>query len=105
MNQMGGKLMLDVFCAAEFVEVAKTIFASQVDGFEMNGSISAGTYLAASENIHRKVHGDGAGMKEIQRPQIECATRQIDPACGVSDDGVGLIQFSVKNWAMLRNFL
>jgi hypothetical protein len=59
------ELMLYLLGGAEFVEIAKTIFAAEIDGLEMNRAIRSGNYLAACENVHREVYGHSTWMKEI----------------------------------------
>jgi hypothetical protein len=70
---MRGQMMLHILRGAKILEAAKVIFATRVNGFEMDRRIVARNNLAASENVDREIHRDCARMKEIKRPEIERA--------------------------------
>src|SRR5947209_15905834 len=106
--------MFHLLSAAEFVEIPKTVFPFGIDRFEMNFTIAARHDLAAGQDIECEIYSHCARMKQVQRPKIEGAASQINPAGGVCHDGCRAAcwlgrprlrhQLSEKNCAMLRNF-
>ena len=60
--------------------------------------VSQAGNAATRENVYGKIYGYRAGMKEVQRPKVQSAASQVDPAGRMRNDRSGRRQmlFRIK---------
>src|SRR5579864_7697569 len=95
---MPGQRMLELARGAQLAKVAELFFNFCVQRLQADFVVSKASDLAAGKDVDGKIYGDRAGMKKIERPQVESAASQVNPAGRVRNDRTGRRQilFRVK---------
>src|ERR671937_2340402 len=71
---------------AQLVEIAKTLFRVRIRGAQANLFAVQSHDAAGGQNVYGKVNRDGAGMKQIQRPEIERAAGEVGSAWSLREN-------------------
>ena len=87
-HQTGRQRVFVFLCGTKSLKIGKIVFASGIERSQAYPAAGERLEGATGQNADRKVHGDRAGMKEVQRPDIHGAARQIDPAGRMRGDGI-----------------
>src|ERR1035438_7226491 len=82
-HQVGRQRVPVLLGSHQRIEVDKAIFTPSVERLQVDRASFAGRDLASGKNADRHVHGDGSGVKQVQRPEIKRGTRQISAARGL----------------------
>ena len=98
--------MLVASGGTKLLQARKFLFPLRVNGFQANTLAGEGNDAASGKNIDGKVDRNCAGMKQVERPDVEGTARQIHPAGGVRNDrSVFRQNYSVKKCAIWRKLL
>ena len=81
--------MLELARGAQLAKVAELFFNFRIERLQADFIVSEARDLAARKDVYSKINGDRAGMEEIERPEIESATGQVNPAGRVRNDRSG----------------
>src|SRR5260370_34768555 len=81
--------MFELSGSAKLVEIFEFFLVFGVARDQSNAPALETSKTAASEHVHRKIHRDGAGMKEVQGPDVHGPAGQVHPAWRLSMDRVG----------------
>src|SRR5580704_18395919 len=73
----------------ELGELGEGLFAAGIKGAQFNASAGKRRDAARGENLQREVQGERAGMKEVERPEIDGASGEVGAAGSVGGDGGG----------------
>ena len=97
-RQIAGERMLELARRAQLAKVAEFFFNLGIERLETDFVVSEAGDFAAGEDVDGKIYGDSAGMKKIERPKIESAAGQVNPAGRVRNDRTGRRQilFRIK---------
>src|SRR5512140_2210134 len=88
LHQISGEGVLVFFGGAKRLKIGEIVFAPGIERSQAYAAAGERPEGAAGQNTDGKVHRDRAGMKEVERPDIHGAARQIDPAGGMRGDGI-----------------
>jgi hypothetical protein len=86
---MPSQRMLELARGAQLAEVAKLFFHFCIERSQTDFIVSEAGDFAASKDVDRKINGDGARMKKVERPKIESAAGEVNPAGRVRNDRTG----------------
>jgi len=73
--------------AVQFIETGKNFFAASVARTQVDTLAAQRPHAARRENFEREIECERAGVKQVERPEIDGAARQISAARRLGDDG------------------
>ena len=88
-SQIPGQRMLEFARGAELAKVAELFFNFRIERPETDFVVRKACDFAAGEDVDGKINGHCTGMKQIERPKIESAAGEVNPAGRVGNDRTG----------------
>src|SRR6185369_11667913 len=97
-RQIPSERMLEFARGAQLAKVAEFFFHFCVQRLQADFVVRKAGDFAAGEDVDSKIYGDCAGMKKIERPKVESAAGQVNPAGRMRNDRSGRRQilFRIK---------
>ena len=87
LQQPGGQGEPKAAGAAQRFEAGKMLLAPRIYRVQVDALPFQRREAAGGEDVDRKIQRERPGMEQVQRPQIDGASRQISPAGGLGHDG------------------
>src|SRR6185369_5638037 len=80
LHQASSKWVTEFLGAVQFIETGKNVFAASVARTQVDTLAAQRPHAARCENFEREIECERAGVKQVERPEINGAARQISAA-------------------------